>query len=82
MALLSPSRRLRRTVFSQGVEAAGVKAYTVYNHMLLPTIFRSVEEDYHHLKSEVQIWDVSVERQIELKGPDAARLCRCLHLEI
>ena len=78
MALLSPSRRLRRTVFSQGVEAAGVKAYTVYNHMLLPTIFRSVEEDYHHLKSEVQIWDVSVERQIELKGPDAARLMQML----
>jgi dimethylsulfoniopropionate demethylase len=60
------------------VEAAGVKAYTVYNHMLLPTIFRSVEEDYHHLKSEVQIWDVSVERQIELKGPDAARLMQML----
>jgi dimethylsulfoniopropionate demethylase len=60
------------------VEAAGVKAYTVYNHMLLPTIFRSVQEDYHHLKSEVQIWDVSVERQIELKGPDAARLMQML----
>ena len=55
-----------------------MKAYTVYNHMLLPTIFRSVEEDYHHLKSEVQIWDVSVERQIELKGPDAARLMQML----
>ena len=78
MALLSPSRRLRRTVFSEGVEAAGVKAYTVYNHMLLPTVFRSVQEDYHHLKSEVQVWDVSVERQIELKGPDAARLMQML----
>jgi dimethylsulfoniopropionate demethylase len=29
MALLSSSRRLRRTPFSDGVEAAGVKAYTV-----------------------------------------------------
>ena len=35
MALISPSRRLRRTPFSEGVEAAGVKAYTIYNHMLL-----------------------------------------------
>ena len=26
MALISPSRRLRRTPFSDGVEAAGVKA--------------------------------------------------------
>ncbi|WP_136440521.1 dimethylsulfoniopropionate demethylase [Pacificoceanicola onchidii] len=78
MALISPSRRLRRTPFSDGVEAAGVKAFTVYNHMLLPTMFRSVEEDYHHLKEAVQVWDVSCERQVELRGPDAARLVQLL----
>ncbi|WP_438956803.1 dimethylsulfoniopropionate demethylase [Cognatiyoonia sp.] len=78
MAVISPSRRLRRTPFSDGVEAAGVKAYTVYNRMLLPTVFRSVVEDYHHLKHAVQIWDVSVERQVELRGPDAARLMQML----
>jgi dimethylsulfoniopropionate demethylase len=78
MALISPSRRLRRTPFSDGVEAAGVSAYTVYNHMLLPTVFRSVEEDYHHLKSAVQVWDVACERQVELRGPDAARLMQML----
>jgi len=78
MVLISPSRRLRRTPFSEGVEAAGVKAYTVYNRMLLPTVFRSVEEDYHHLKEAVQVWDVAVERQVELRGPDAARLMQML----
>ena len=72
--LLSCSYRLRRTPFSSRVEAAGVKAYTVYNHMLLPTVFRSVEEDYAHLKSAVQVWDVSCERQVEVAGPDARRL--------
>jgi len=77
-ALISPSRRLRRTPFSDGVEAAGVRAYTVYNHMLLPTVFRSVEEDYHHLKTAVQVWDVAVERQVELRGPDASRLMQML----
>ena len=76
--LLSLSRRLRSTPFSEGVEAAGVKAYTVYNHMLLPTVFRSIEEDYRHLKSAVQLWDVSVERQVELRGPDAGRLMQML----
>ncbi|MEL6584155.1 MAG: dimethylsulfoniopropionate demethylase [Pseudomonadota bacterium] len=76
--LLSLSRRLRRTPFSDGVEAAGVKGYTVYNHMLLPTMFRSVEEDYHHLKQAVQVWDVSCERQVELRGPDAGRLMQML----
>ena len=78
MALISPSRRLRRTPFSDGVEAAGVKAYTVYNRMLLPTVFRSVEEDYHHLKEAVQVWDVACERQVELRGPDAGRLMQML----
>lgn len=78
MALISPSRRLRRTPFSEGVEAYGVKAYTVYNRMLLPTVFRSVQEDYHHLKSAVQVWDVAVERQVELRGPDAGRLMQML----
>ena len=78
MPAIALSRRLRRTPFSDGVEAAGVKGYTVYNHMLLPTVFRSVEEDYRHLKEAVQIWDVSCERQVELRGPDAARLMQML----
>lgn len=78
MAKISFSRRLRRTPFSDGVDAAGVKAFTVYNHMLLPTVFRSLEEDYHHLKAAVQVWDVSVERQIEITGPDADRLMQML----
>jgi dimethylsulfoniopropionate demethylase len=76
--LISPSRRLRRTPFSEGVERAGVKAYTVYNHMLLPTVFDSVEADYHHLKRAVQVWDVACERQVELRGPDAGRLMQML----
>ena len=42
--------------------------------MLLATSFASLEEDYSHLKEYVQIWDVAVERQVELKGPDAHKL--------
>ncbi len=71
---LSVSRRTRATPFTKRVEENGVSAYTVYNHMLLPTVFESVEADYHHLKKHVQIWDVSCERQVEVKGPDAAQL--------
>ncbi len=74
MQPVSFSRRLRRTPFTQGVEAAGVKGYTVYNHMLLPIVFESPESDYRHLKDHVQVWDVSCERQVELVGPDAGRL--------
>jgi len=78
MATISQTRRLRRTPFSDGVEAAGVSGYTVYNRMLLPTVFESVEADYHHLKSAVQVWDVACERQVELRGPDSARLMQML----
>lgn len=78
MHAISHSRRLRDTPFTPGVEAMGVKAYTVYNRMLLPTVFESVEADYRHLKTHVQVWDVAVERQVELHGPDASRLMQML----
>ena len=67
MAGIVPSRRVRGTPFSAGVQAAGAKAYTVYNHMLLPSYFESYRDDYHHLKKYVQVWDVSVERQVSVK---------------
>ena len=76
MAGVVPSRRVRGTPFTPGVQAAGVKAYTVYNHMLLPSYFESYEADYRHLKEHVQVWDVSVERQVSVKGPDALKLMR------
>ncbi len=76
MAGVVPSRRVRGTPFTPGVQAAGVKAYTVYNHMLLPSYFESYEADYRHLKEHVQVWDVAVERQVRVKGPDALKLMR------
>ncbi len=78
MALIAPSNRVRRTVFSEGVEAAGVKAYSVYNRMLLPSVFHSMEEDCRHLKSAVQVWDVACERQVQVAGPEAKRLLQFL----
>ena len=76
--VLAVSLRTRSTPFTSRVEASGLSAYTVYNHMLLPTSFRGVEADYWHLRNAVQIWDVSVERQAELVGPDAAKLAQML----
>lgn len=75
---LSISRRLRRTPFTDQVNADGVKSYTIYNHTLLPTVFESIIADYHHLKQHVQLWDVSCERQVEINGPDAAKLVQKL----
>jgi dimethylsulfoniopropionate demethylase len=66
--------RMRRSPFFDSSHASAPQSYLVYNHMLLAVDFDSAEADYHHLKSAVQLWDVGCERQIELRGPDAARL--------
>ena len=72
---LNMSRRIRRTPFTKKVEQCGVSNFTVVNHMLLPKGFKnSVEEDYWHLRKEVQVWDVSCQRQVQISGPDAAKL--------
>lgn len=72
---LNMSRRIRRTPYTDNVEAAGVRGFSVVNHMLLPKAYqRSVEEDYWHLRKHVQLWDVSCQRQVEITGPDAAGL--------
>lgn len=66
--------RMRRSPFWARSHAAGAQGYIVYNNMLIATHFAGSEEDYRHLKSAVQLWDVGCERQIEIAGPDAARL--------
>ena len=72
---LNMSRRIRRTPFTNKVEECGVTGFSVVNHMLLPKAFKkSVEEDYWHLRSNVQLWDVSVQRQVQIEGPDAENL--------
>ena len=72
---LNMSRRIRRTPYTDRVEQHGVRGFSVVNHMLLPKAFApSVEEDYWHMRVHVQVWDVSCQRQVEIKGPDAARL--------
>lgn len=78
MATITPSLRTRRTPFSEGVEKAGVSSYTVYNHTLLAAQVDDYVEDYHHLKKNVQIWDVACERQVRIRGLDAQKLMKLL----
>ena len=75
---IAKSRRLRSTPYTSRIEKQGVTAYTVYNHMLLPAAFGSIEDSYHHLKKDVQVWDVAAERQVEISGKDSARLVQLM----
>jgi len=71
MDLVQRGARLRRTPFFEATQRWGAKAYTVYNHMLFPICYGDLEEEYRHLTNHVTLWDVSVERQVEITGPDA-----------
>ena len=75
---IAKSRRLRSTPYTSRIEKQGVTSYTSYNHMLLPAAFGSLENSYHHLKKNVQIWDVAGERQVEVRGNDAAKLVQLM----
>lgn len=66
--------RMRRSPFWTKTHRCGALGYFTYNNMLIATGFGTAEEDYRHLKSAVQVWDVGVERQIEIVGKDARRL--------
>ena len=76
---IAKAKRLRSTPYTSRIEKQGLKAYTVYNHMLLPASFEgTLEETYFHLKEHVQVWDVAAERQVEISGEDAAKLVQLM----
>ena len=71
------STRVRKSPWWHMSKAAGCRAYTVYNHQYHPRAYIAPEdgglmEEYKYLTQHVSIWDVAVERQICVKGPDAA----------
>ena len=71
MSLVQRGARLRRTPFFEATQRYGARGYTVYNHTLFPICFADLEEEYWHLINHVTLWDVAVERQVEITGPDA-----------
>ena len=70
MALVQRGARLRRSPFYEAQQRYGAKGYTVYNHMLFPIRFDDFEAEYWHLLNHVTLWDVAVERCLEISGPD------------
>ena len=75
---ISPSPRIRRSPFHDATVAEGVTAFSVYNRMLMPTSYGDPAAEYRRLTTGVAMWDVACERQVEIAGPDAARLVQIL----
>src|ERR671923_502999 len=61
----------RRSPYWQRSVEAGCRSWDLYNHMLIPTLYDDDEAEYWHLVRHVTLWDVAVERQVEITGPDA-----------
>lgn len=70
MSLVQRGARVRRSPYFDATQRYGCWGYTVYNHMFLPIGYDDLEKEYWKLLEGVSVWDVSVERQVEIKGPD------------
>jgi aminomethyltransferase len=78
MALIQRGARLRRSPFFDSTLKAGCKAYTVYNHTFLPSYYDDPVNEYWHLLKHVALWDVAVERNVEIRGHDGFEFMQLL----
>jgi len=78
MQLIQRGARLRRSPYFEATQRYGCRSYTVYNHTFLPSFYDDPVSEYWHLVEHVAIWDVGVERQVEISGPDAFALTQRL----
>jgi len=63
--------RIRKSPYFYASRRHGVKRYSVYNHTYHPRHYGDPIAEYWHLVNGVTLWDVGVEKQIQIKGPDA-----------
>lgn len=70
--------RIRRSPYFQATRRYGCKAYSTYNHMFLPSYYDDPVKEYWKLVNDVTLWDVAVERVVEITGPDAFALSNLL----
>ena len=68
----------RRSPFFEKTLEAGCSAYDIYNHMYLPGYYGDPVEEYWALLNGVTVWDVAVERIVEITGPDASAFTNML----
>ena len=78
MSQVQRGARNRRTPYYEATQRYGPKGFTVYNHMYFPIRFDSFEAEFEALLNDVTIWDVSVERCLEISGPDGFKFAQLL----
>src|SRR6476469_10426057 len=70
--------RIRKSPYFYASRRHGVQRCGFYNHMYHPRHYGDPVEEYWQLLNGVTLWDVGVERQVEITGPDAFTLANML----
>ena len=70
--------QIRKSPFFDATVRWGAKAFSVYNHMYIPRDFGNPEENYWNLVNDAILCDVAVERQVQIKGPDASKFVQMI----
>jgi glycine cleavage system aminomethyltransferase T len=78
MSLVQRGARNRRTPYYEAEQRHDPLGYTVYNHMYFPIRYDSFEAEFDALLNDVTVWDVSVERCLEISGPDGFRFAQLM----
>ncbi len=78
MSQVQRGARNRRTPYYEATQKYDPKGFTVYNHMYFPIRFDSFENEFNTLLNDVTLWDVAVERCLEISGPDGFTFAQLL----
>ena len=70
--------QIRKSPFFDATVRWGAKDFSVYNHMYIPRDFGDPEQNFWNLINEAILCDVAVERQVQVKGPDATKFVQMM----
>jgi len=63
--------RIRKSAFFYAKHHPQPLLYATYNHNYHPRVYGDPVDEYWELLNGVTLWDVAVEKQVEITGPDA-----------
>ena len=70
--------QIRKSPFFDATAKWGAKDFSVYNHMYIPRDFGNPEQNFWNLINDAILCDVAVERQVQVKGPDASKFVQMM----
>ncbi len=70
--------QIRKSPFFDATIRWGAQGFSVYNHMYIPRDFGDPEQNFWNLLNDAILCDVAVERQVQIKGPDASKFVQMM----